>query len=165
MKIRPNNVPRALQKQRQQEAVGICPNCSQQIPLSEMAEHMRIELLDPRWKEQRARSDAKFATTNLNTNDTVMNLKRLASQRDDLFDSSGTAGGGSGGSGGGGGEAMTPEEAERRKRAATGGAWDGTLESREAVRLRSYDVNEQIQAIHRKAGQVANPGVGPQRQA
>lgn len=150
MKIRTNVVPRAMQK-RHQEATGICPNCSQQIPLSEMAEHMRIELLDPRWKEQRARSDAKFATTNLNTNDTVLNLKRLASQRDDLFDSTT-------------GEQITAEEAERRKRAATGGAWDGTAESRETVRMRSYDVNEQIQAIHRKAGQVANPGVGPQRQ-
>jgi len=150
MKIRLSTVPRALQK-RHQEATGICPNCSQQISLSEMAEHMRIELLDPRWKEQRARSDAKFATTNLNTNDTVLNLKRLASQRDDLFDSST-------------GETITPEEAERRKRAATGGAWDGTQESRETVKMRSYDVNEQIQAIHRKAGQVANPGVGPQRQ-
>jgi len=59
---------------------------------------------------------------------------------------------------------MSPEEAERRKKAATGGSWDGAQESRESVQRRSYDVNEQIQAIHRKAGQVANPGVGPQRQ-
>jgi splicing factor 3A subunit 1 len=150
MKIRNDYAPRALQK-RQQEATGICPNCKQAIPLSEMEAHMRIELLDPRWKEQRARADAKFATTNLNTNDTVLNLKRLASQRDDLFDSST-------------GETISAEEAERRKKAATGGSWDGAQESRESVQRRSYDVNEQIQAIHRKAGQVANPGVGPQRQ-
>ncbi|KAA8892650.1 Pre-mRNA splicing factor PRP21 like protein-domain-containing protein [Sphaerosporella brunnea] len=150
MKIRQAALPRALQK-RHQEATGICPNCQQAIPLSEMEAHMRIELLDPRWKEQRARADAKFATTNLNTNDTVLNLKRLASQRDDLFDSTT-------------GESITAEEAERRKKAATGGAWDGTAESRESVKMRSYDVNEQIMAIHRKAGQVANPGVGPQRQ-
>jgi len=149
MKIRPSTLPRALQK-RHQEATGICPNCQQAIPLSEMEAHMRIELLDPRWKEQRARADAKFATTNLNTNDTVANLKRLASQRDDLFDSAT-------------GEHISPEEAERRKKAATGGAWDGTSESRETVKMRSYDVNEQIQAIHRKAVQAANPGVGPRR--
>ncbi|KAI5804577.1 Pre-mRNA splicing factor PRP21 like protein-domain-containing protein [Geopyxis carbonaria] len=152
MKIRNDYAPRALQKRHAaQEATGLCPNCGQSIPLAEMEAHMRIELLDPRWKEQRARADAKFATTNLNTNDTVLNLKRLASQRDDLFDSAT-------------GEAISAEEAERRKRAALGGSWDGAADSREAAVRRSFDVQEQIQAIHRKAGQVANPGVGPRRE-
>lgn len=111
---------------------------------------MRIELLDPRWKEQRARADSKFATTNLNTNDTVLNLKRLASQRDDLFDK-------------GTGESVSQEEEERRKKQAIGG-WDGSKDSVDAMRSRSFDVKEQIEQIHRKAGQVANPGVGPRRE-
>ncbi|KAL7275620.1 SF3a splicing factor complex subunit [Rhizina undulata] len=153
MKIRSDYVPRALAK-RQQGQTGICPNCGQSILLDEMEEHMRIELLDPRWKEQRARADAKFATTNLSTNDTVANLKRLASQREDLFDSTT-------------GKPLTVEEIERRKRAATGGSWDGSAETKEAVRMQamqSINVKEQIEAIHRKAGAVANPGVGPKRQ-
>ncbi|CUS10578.1 unnamed protein product [Tuber aestivum] len=152
MKIRSDYVPRALAK-RQQGSMGICPNCKQSIALDEMEEHMRIELLDPRWKEQRARADSKQATTNLSTNDTVMNLKRLASQRDDLFDSNS-------------GRPVSAEELERRKRVATGG-WDGSAETKEAARmqqLQNVNVQEQIDAIRRKAGAVSNPGVGPQRQ-
>lgn len=152
MKIRTNYTPHALQKRAAAASSdGVCPNCGQTIPLAEMEAHMRIELLDPRWKEQRARHDAKFATTNLSTNDTVLNLKRLASQRGDLFDQET-------------GETLTAEEMERRKKVATGGSWDGTKDSREGIVRRSFDVNEQIQAIHRKAGQVANPGVGPRQQ-
>lgn len=114
---------------------------------------MIVELLDPRWKEQRARADSKQATTNLSTNDTVMNLKRLASQRDDLFDSNS-------------GRPVSAEELERRKRVATGG-WDGSAETKEAARmqqLQNVNVQEQIDAIRRKAGAVSNPGVGPPRQ-
>ncbi|TGZ84929.1 Surp module [Ascodesmis nigricans] len=151
IKIRTDYAPRALQKRHAAgEPTGICPNCQQPIPLSEMEAHMRIELLDPRWKEQRARAEAKFATTNLNTNDTVQNLKRLASQREDLFDK-------------GSGMPVSKEEEERRKRAAVGG-WDGSRDSADQVRGRAVDVNEQIRQIHNKAGQVANPGVGPRRE-
>ncbi|KAH0606311.1 uncharacterized protein H6S33_003972 [Morchella sextelata] len=153
MKIRSDYVPRALAK-RQLGQLGICPNCGQNIPLDEMEDHMRIELLDPRWKEQRARADAKQLTTNISTNDTVLNLKRLASQRDDLFDSTG-------------GHNISAEELERRKRVATGGSWDGSAETKDAVRhqqLQNINVQEQIEAIRRKAGNVSNPSVGPQRQ-
>lgn len=175
MKIRSDYVPRALAK-RQQGQLGMCPNCQQSIPLDEMEDHMRsmrtplipspqeqlshiysyslVELLDPRWKEQRARADAKQLTTNISTNDTVLNLKRLASQRDDLFDSTS-------------GHNIPTEELERRKRVATGGSWDGTAETKEAVRmqqLQNVNVQEQIEAIRRKAGNVSNPSVGPQRQ-
>ena len=38
---------------------------------------MRIELLDPRWKEQRAKADSRFASTNLGGTDVAANLKRL----------------------------------------------------------------------------------------
>lgn len=122
--------------------------------MSHAYSHPLVELLDPRWKEQRARADAKQLTTNISTNDTVLNLKRLASQRDDLFDSTS-------------GHNIPTEELERRKRVATGGSWDGTAETKEAVRmqqLQNVNVQEQIEAIRRKAGNVSNPSVGPQRQ-
>jgi splicing factor 3A subunit 1 len=111
-----------------------------------------VELLDPRWKEQRARADAKFATTNLSTTDVAANLKRLASQRADLFDvQSGTA--------------MTDEERERnRKKAVT--SWDGHAESRETVRmqqLQNSSMAEQVSAIHKKQQEFLNPSVGPRR--
>ncbi|KAJ5110823.1 Pre-mRNA splicing factor PRP21 like protein-domain-containing protein [Penicillium argentinense] len=89
MRIRQDYVPRA-QARRQGAAGGtaLCPNCKQQIPITEMDQHMRIEMLDPRWKEQRAKADSRSATTNLSTADVAQNLKRLASQRSDVFDSS-----------------------------------------------------------------------------
>ena len=70
---------------------------------------MRIELLDPRWKEQRAKVESRTATTNLSTADVANNLKRLASQRSDVFDSSIP-----------GSTPVDSEEEARRKRMATG---------------------------------------------
>ena len=52
------------------------------------------------------KSDARQATTNLSTSDVAANLKRLASQRSDVFD------------GVTGQAVVSEEEAARRKRAA-----------------------------------------------
>ncbi|KAF7170244.1 hypothetical protein CNMCM5623_002721 [Aspergillus felis] len=106
MRIRSDYVPRAQARRLNPSgATALCPNCHQQIPVAELDQHMRIELLDPRWKEQRAKAESRTATTNLSTADVVNNLKRLASQRSDVFDSSLTA-------------AMDPEEEARKKRMA-----------------------------------------------
>lgn len=149
MRIRSNYVPRA-QLRRQQGALEICPNCHQQIPAAEMAEHMRIELLDPRWKEQRAKADSRSATTNLSTADVANNLKRLASQRTDVFDSSLAPG-------------IDPEEEARRKRMAVGGpAPNGPLPPGAPgpamgpggmPNPQSMNIEDQIRHIHQRARQ------------
>lgn len=76
IKVRADYVPRAQQRQRAAQT-AICPNCGEQVLLSELDQHMRIELLDPRWKEQRAKADSRFASTNLGGTDVAANLKRL----------------------------------------------------------------------------------------
>ena len=100
-----------------------------------------VELLDPRWKEQKAKADSRYASTNLSTQDVANNLKRLASQRSDLFD-------------GVTGQPITEEEAARRKKAASG--YDGApLEKGDRARLemmQNVNVEEQIRAIHQKFG-------------
>lgn len=55
VKIRKDYIPKAMQL-----AAGIiedrteqCPICSQHMSASQIAEHIRIELLDPKWREQR----------------------------------------------------------------------------------------------------------------
>lgn len=107
MRIRSDYVPRAQARRLNQTGpTALCPNCHQQIPVAELDQHMRIELLDPRWKEQRAKAESRSATTNLSTADVVNNLKRLASQRSDVFDSSVLPGAGD------------PEEEARKKRMA-----------------------------------------------
>lgn len=152
MRIRSDYVPRA-QARRQQGATAMCPNCRQQIPVAELDEHVRIELLDPRWKEQRAKADARSATTNLSTVDVVNNLKRLASQRSDVFDSSPVPG-------------LDPEEEDRRKRLAMGVTPpDGSLPPGVVAppglpaaipntqNLQNMNIEDQIRHIHQRARQ------------
>lgn len=40
-------------KKEDKEATQICPKCGKPIPLSQWTEHMRIELLDPKWREDK----------------------------------------------------------------------------------------------------------------
>ncbi|PSS12413.1 hypothetical protein M430DRAFT_36544 [Amorphotheca resinae ATCC 22711] len=139
MKIKENYVPRAAARAAAKANIVICPNCKQQMPANELDEHMRIELLDPRWKEQKAKAESRYASTNLSTADVANNLKRLASQRSDLFDTVT-------------GQPISEEEAARRKKAATG--YDGApLEKGDRARLemmQNVNVEEQIRAIHQK---------------
>ncbi|KAK0655195.1 Pre-mRNA splicing factor PRP21 like protein-domain-containing protein [Cercophora newfieldiana] len=140
MRIKENYVPRAAQRANKFGAqTALCPNCRQQIPLDEMDEHMRIELLDPRWKEQKAKADERFATTNLSTADVANNLKRLASQRSDVFD-------------GVTGQPVSEEELARRKKVAIN-SFDGNPEGKSAAhinQLQNFNLDEQIRAIHQK---------------
>ncbi|KAK3298151.1 Pre-mRNA splicing factor PRP21 like protein-domain-containing protein [Chaetomium fimeti] len=141
MKIKENYVPRAAQRAASKfgTQTAMCPNCKQQIPLNEMDEHMRIELLDPRWKEQKAKADARFATTNLSTVDVANNLKRLASQRSDVFDTTT-------------GQPISEEELARRKKVALH-AFDGNPDGKSQAhinQLQTFNLDEQIRAIHQK---------------
>ncbi|KAK3337508.1 Pre-mRNA splicing factor PRP21 like protein-domain-containing protein [Cercophora scortea] len=141
MKIKENYVPRAAQRAASKfgSQMALCPNCKQQIPLNELDDHMRIELLDPRWKEQKAKADARFTTTNLSTVDVANNLKRLASQRSDVFD--GVAG-----------QPVTDEEEKRRKRVALN-SFDGNPDGKSHAHInqvQKFNLDEQIRAIHQK---------------
>ncbi|RFU80997.1 pre-mrna splicing factor [Trichoderma arundinaceum] len=141
MKIRENYVPRAAQKaaSKQGMQMALCPNCKQQIPLNELEAHMRIELLDPSWKEQKAKAESRYATSNISHVDVANNLKRLASQRSDVFDPAT-------------GNAISEDEQARRKKAAIQ-SFDGHLEGKSQAHLnhlQNVNVDEQIRAIHQK---------------
>jgi splicing factor 3A subunit 1 len=47
MRIKENYVPRAAARAANKANLVICPNCKQQMPAAELAEHMRSELLPP----------------------------------------------------------------------------------------------------------------------
>jgi splicing factor 3A subunit 1 len=75
MKIRPAGyVPRTTRN----IVTQVCPNCGERIPVDELDEHMRIELLDPKWKEQKAIAEKRQMATNLVGADVARNVKRLA---------------------------------------------------------------------------------------
>ena len=50
-----------------------------------MGEHVRIELLDPRWKEQKDKARERNLGSNLDSNLVSTNLKLLAKTRPDIF--------------------------------------------------------------------------------
>ncbi|KAF4548357.1 Pre-mRNA splicing factor PRP21-like protein [Elsinoe fawcettii] len=85
MRIKDNYIPRA-QALRKGASTSLCPICKQQIPNESFEEHVRIEQLSPQWREQTRKAQERSATTNLSTVDVANNLKRLASQRGDVFD-------------------------------------------------------------------------------
>jgi len=67
--------------------------------------------MHPQWREQNRIAQQRSSTTNLSTQDVANNLKRLASQRSDVFDAVT-------------GQALSEEEMARRKRAELR-AYDG----------------------------------------
>jgi splicing factor 3A subunit 1 len=91
-----------------------------------------VELLDPRWREQKRREMERTSTTNLAPQDVANNLKRLASQRQDVFDPVT-------------GMSITKEEEERRKRAAV--AYDGNPVAANAALGQGRTVAEQLEII------------------
>lgn len=163
MRIRSDYVPRAQAKRLNTStaATGLCPNCHQQIPLSEMEHHMRVELLDPRWKEQRAKAESRYATTNLSTTEVANNLKRLASQRSDVFDANIAEGMDQQGAtvaaaAAASAEGTDGEDEARRKRVATGAgigvpSYDAAEAQKNAPpQAQSMNIEEQIRHIREK---------------
>ncbi|KAF8630071.1 hypothetical protein AX15_003128 [Amanita polypyramis BW_CC] len=161
MKIRTDYVPK-LGAKTAKATLTTCSICGQQIPVDELHEHMRIELLDPKWKEQRDVLETRKAQASelQRGANVVTSLKNLARTRVDIF----------------GGEAdeerrKKEEEEERvRRREREKVVWDGHTASK-ANTLDKFSTNanfnEQIAAIHRAKGlgpQDANaigPGIGP----
>lgn len=68
------------------EQMVVSPLTGELVSQSQYDEHMRISLLDPKWKEQRAVEESRQAGTNLPSNEVDINLKRMASARPDIFD-------------------------------------------------------------------------------
>jgi splicing factor 3A subunit 1 len=97
-----------------------------------------VELLDPRWKEQREKSDARYSTT-INTAEAANNLKRFASQRDDIYD-------------GATGQSLSPEEELRRKRAALSydGQPDPAKDAARMAHMQTTNVQEQLRRLQEK---------------
>ncbi|KAF9581646.1 SF3a splicing factor complex subunit [Lunasporangiospora selenospora] len=90
MKIKEDFVPKAFKGRTAaalKEATQLCPRCGQQIEISKMDEHVKIELLDPRWKEQREQAEAKNKASNMVSDgtDVVKSLNMLKAHRPDIF--------------------------------------------------------------------------------
>jgi splicing factor 3A subunit 1 len=64
----------------------LCPRCNQHIPENEYNEHMRIELLDPKYSAQKKMMDERRKEAlNSYTDDISRNLRGLAEKRTDIL--------------------------------------------------------------------------------
>ena len=64
----------------------VSPITGELVPLEEMAEHMRISLIDPKWKEQRDAMISKIKeTTKAGDDEIARNIGSLATTRPDIF--------------------------------------------------------------------------------
>lgn len=108
----------------------ICPRCRQAIPINEMDEHIRIELLDPKWKTQQTKTSRE---SNLVSGpDVGKHLKEFARQTM---------------------SAQKVDNGEGRKV-----IWDGHAASAagaSALAQQGVDLDKQIEAIHRNKGLTA----------
>ncbi|GJJ12208.1 hypothetical protein Clacol_006449 [Clathrus columnatus] len=161
MKIRTDYVPKIGGKGTK-VAMTTCPVCGQQIPVDELQEHMRIELLDPRWKSQRDALEARKAQASelQQGANVVSSLKHLARTRVDIFGAAADE------------EKRKQEEEEElaRRRERERVVWDGHTATK-AGTLDKFQTNvnldEQIAAIHKSKGlapidsAAIGPGIGP----
>ncbi|EMC98525.1 hypothetical protein BAUCODRAFT_429022 [Baudoinia panamericana UAMH 10762] len=148
LKIRDTNtyIPRAAaQQSRQQQPpnTSLCPNCGTWIANSEIEQHMRIELMDPNWRDQHRVNVQRSALTNLSTREVAGNLKRLASQRTDVFEERA-------------GKRVEGEVGAQDAGGGVGGGGDGGqmmgvgVQAPEGMGRPVTDVQEQIRQLHQK---------------
>ncbi|KAG9290545.1 hypothetical protein G9A89_020915 [Geosiphon pyriformis] len=146
--IRKDYTPKVLgPKTTTRKPTQICPRCKQAIPVDEMDQHVRVELLDPKWKEQKLAAEAKKKESNLlqEGTDVAKNLKAFSGYRSDIFGTEETEIG-----------RKIGEEEEKRKRIEKEKVvWDGHTASINMATQRAaagVSIDEQIAAIHRSKG-------------
>ncbi|KAH7107417.1 Pre-mRNA splicing factor PRP21 like protein-domain-containing protein [Auriculariales sp. MPI-PUGE-AT-0066] len=161
MKIRENYQPKLGRKDKVGVTMTECQICGQQVPTDEIQEHMRIELLDPKWKQQRDMLEARKAQASelQKGADVSAAFKGLARARIDIF-----------------GDEHDEEARDREIREQEAAAkqreknvWDGHTASKLSTLEKyqsSVNFDEQIAAIHRAKGltnEVSSigPGIGP----
>ncbi|KAF9385043.1 SF3a splicing factor complex subunit [Podila verticillata] len=116
MKIKEDYVPKAFKGRTNaalEEPTQICPRCGEKVKVSEMDEHVRVELLDPRFKELREIADAKTKASNMVSDgtDVARNLNMLKAHRTDIFSEEE--------------QTRNAEEERKRQKEREANVWDG----------------------------------------
>jgi len=88
IKVRTDYVPRSGVSAASSTLTQICTICNASVPVSQIEEHIRIELLDPKWRTQRLAALAKTRDSNLveTGTDVSRNLDALARNRSGIED-------------------------------------------------------------------------------
>ena len=85
IRVVPSYTPKVARKQTSEQMV-IDPITGKSVPVKDLPEHMRIQLLDPKWAEERKKFQEKQKDSNLVSGDMVAsNIARFAQARGDTF--------------------------------------------------------------------------------
>jgi splicing factor 3A subunit 1 len=86
IRVVPSYTPKVVGTFDSQMARAIDPITGKSVPVADMTEHMRIQLLDPKWAEERKKFQDKQTNSNLVSGDAIAsNISRFAQARGDLF--------------------------------------------------------------------------------
>jgi len=140
------------------QATQMCPKCFQQIPVDEFAEHMRIELMDPKHREiQRMNLERVKDTSLARPEDIVQSLDSFAKNRGDIFGDIEA-------------EVKSLERTskpEEKKDTLEKVIWDGhtsSIQGTARAAMIGISLEQQIAAIHASKGLITTsdkPAVGP----
>ena len=150
IKVRTDYIPRA--SATESGPTQICTICKAPVPVAQIEEHIRIELLDPKWRTQRLAAMEKNRESNLveTGTDVSKNLEALARHRSDIFTASSR------------GNSQTIERGPTRP------IWDGHADSvgqinRAAQILAKPQIEKEMEALQRSGDYSLDPskGIGP----
>jgi splicing factor 3A subunit 1 len=86
IRVVPSYTPKVVGPSNPQQARAIDPITGKSVSVADMPEHMRIQLLDPKWAEERKKFQEKQGGSNLVGGDAIVNnISRFAQARGDLF--------------------------------------------------------------------------------
>jgi splicing factor 3A subunit 1 len=84
IRVVPSYTPKVVGPRRPQEARAIDPITGKSVSVADVPEHLRIQLLDPKWAEERKKFQEKQKDSNLVGDDAIVsNISRFA--RGDLY--------------------------------------------------------------------------------
>jgi splicing factor 3A subunit 1 len=86
IRVVPSYTPKVVGPSNPQSSRAIDPITGKSVSVADMPEHLRIQLLDPKWAEERKKFQEKQKDSNLVSGDAVAsNISRFAQARGDLF--------------------------------------------------------------------------------
>ena len=77
-----NYTPKVVSSSSEKKTMIIDPITQQSVPSDQMTEHMRIQLLDPKWSLEKQRFQEKQKGTNYDTTQVVQNLSKLVAAKE-----------------------------------------------------------------------------------
>ena len=80
------NFTRRPEAGKTEQQVQKCPKCGENIPLNEWSEHLKIEMIDPKWREKKLElMETNQSTIITEDNEMKKHLTKLTQRRPDLF--------------------------------------------------------------------------------